>query len=82
MLGLAGGIHSVQEYCDILNKHLTPLVFKVNSLLIIVYIQRADNKIGLQTYTTEYIADNINCNIIHFRKSITLCKTSEDYTKI
>ena len=28
VLGLAGGIHSVQEYCDILNKHLAPLVFK------------------------------------------------------
>lgn len=29
IMGLAGGVHSVQEYCDILNKHMAPLVFKV-----------------------------------------------------
>lgn len=30
VLGLAGGIHTVNEYCEILTKNLTPLVFKVN----------------------------------------------------
>lgn len=28
ILGLAGGVHTVEEYCAILNKHLAPIVFK------------------------------------------------------